>query len=219
MTILSYGRVPPFGYLWINARFQLPKAFRRIPRPSSPLTAKASTVCASLLDHITSAYSRSYYKPIAFLNRSANISLRFCYLNLYLIFNEPLDNPDEITLYQIISSALSLPHSYRLFLVGGVGEDRTPDPLRARQVLSQLSYDPLFLRRLFALLFVASVSRSVTYSRMLPPLLPSAPRLTQKSLQKNFCFHGPLRYSSLPRSRARSHTRVCSLPCSLRRLG
>src|SRR3990167_3779653 len=27
-------------------------------------------------------------------------------------------------------------------LFGGVEEDRTPDPLRARQVLSQLSYDP-----------------------------------------------------------------------------
>ena len=54
MTILSYGRVPPFGYLRLIARFQLPEAFRRIPRPSSPLTAKASTVCASLLDHITS---------------------------------------------------------------------------------------------------------------------------------------------------------------------
>ena len=26
--------------------------------------------------------------------------------------------------------------------LGGAGEDRTPDPLRARQVLSQLSYDP-----------------------------------------------------------------------------
>ena len=26
---------------------------------------------------------------------------------------------------------------------GGVGEDRTPDPLRARQVLSQLSYNPI----------------------------------------------------------------------------
>ena len=32
---------------------QLPEAFRRLPRPSSPLTAKASTVCASSLDHIT----------------------------------------------------------------------------------------------------------------------------------------------------------------------
>ena len=28
---------------------------------------------------------------------------------------------------------------------GGAEEDRTPDPLRARQVLSQLSYDPRFI--------------------------------------------------------------------------
>ena len=28
--------------------------------------------------------------------------------------------------------------------VGGDEEDRTPDPLRARQVLSQLSYTPIF---------------------------------------------------------------------------
>ena len=32
---------------------QLPEAFRRLSRPSSPLTAKASTVCAYSLDHIT----------------------------------------------------------------------------------------------------------------------------------------------------------------------
>ena len=30
-------------------------------------------------------------------------------------------------------------------LNGGDEEDRTPDPLRARQVLSQLSYTPIFL--------------------------------------------------------------------------
>ena len=29
---------------------------------------------------------------------------------------------------------------------GGDEEDRTPDPLRARQVLSQLSYTPMFQR-------------------------------------------------------------------------
>lgn len=57
MTVLTYSRVPPFGHLWLNARFQLTRAFRRIPRPSSPLTAKASTVCASLLDHIISITS------------------------------------------------------------------------------------------------------------------------------------------------------------------
>ena len=64
MTVLTYSRVPPFGHLRISARFQLPEAFRRIPRPSSPLTAKASTVCASLLDHIISIASKlyAYYK-------------------------------------------------------------------------------------------------------------------------------------------------------------
>ena len=39
VTIFSYSRVPPFGHLWLNACFQLARAFRRIPRPSSPLTA------------------------------------------------------------------------------------------------------------------------------------------------------------------------------------
>jgi hypothetical protein len=56
MIPFTQDRVPPFGHLWLIARFQLTKAFRRIPRPSSPLTAKASTVCASLLDHIISIH-------------------------------------------------------------------------------------------------------------------------------------------------------------------
>ena len=30
---------------------RLPEAFRRLQRPSSPLIAKASTVCTSVLDH------------------------------------------------------------------------------------------------------------------------------------------------------------------------
>ena len=47
------GWVSPFGHLRIHARCQLPGAFRRLPRPSSPLTAKASTVYAWSLDHIT----------------------------------------------------------------------------------------------------------------------------------------------------------------------
>jgi hypothetical protein len=39
--------VPPFGYPWISACLQLPRAFRSSPRPSSPQRAKASTVCSS----------------------------------------------------------------------------------------------------------------------------------------------------------------------------
>ena len=45
--------VSPFRHLRIKACCQLPEAFRRLPRLSSPLTAKASTICAYSLDHIT----------------------------------------------------------------------------------------------------------------------------------------------------------------------
>ena len=37
-------RVAPFGNQRINARVQLPVAYRSLPRPSSPLGAKASTM-------------------------------------------------------------------------------------------------------------------------------------------------------------------------------
>ena len=54
-TVLLAEWVSPFGHFRIKARCQLPGPFRRLPRPSSPLTAKASTVCAWSLDHITSS--------------------------------------------------------------------------------------------------------------------------------------------------------------------
>ena len=38
-------RIAPFGYPRINARVQLPEAFRSLPRPSSPADAKASFMC------------------------------------------------------------------------------------------------------------------------------------------------------------------------------
>jgi hypothetical protein len=39
------SRVSPFGHPRITACSQLPEAFRRLPRPSSALGAKASTPC------------------------------------------------------------------------------------------------------------------------------------------------------------------------------
>ncbi len=69
-------------------------------------------------------------------------------------------------------------------MFGGAEEDRTPDPLRARQVLSQLSYDPNFLRRLFGLLFVAytlSLSHILTYA---PSLVRVRASIKSKILAK-----------------------------------
>ena len=41
---LTADRVAPFGDPGITASVQLPQAYRSLPRPSSPLGAKASTV-------------------------------------------------------------------------------------------------------------------------------------------------------------------------------
>jgi hypothetical protein len=50
VTGVATGRVAPFGHPEITARVQLPQAFRSLPRPSSPLDAKAFTVCLIAFD-------------------------------------------------------------------------------------------------------------------------------------------------------------------------
>ena len=42
-----------------------------------------------------------------------------------------------------------LPHFYSFSRVGGDERDRTDDPLLAKQVLSQLSYTPKYLLKIF----------------------------------------------------------------------
>ena len=49
------GRVSPFGNPRINGRSPLPAAYRSVLRPSSPLSAKASTKCPSTLDPTTTS--------------------------------------------------------------------------------------------------------------------------------------------------------------------
>ena len=44
------GRVPPFGNLWINVYLQLPTAYRSLSRPSSAISAMASTLRSYSLD-------------------------------------------------------------------------------------------------------------------------------------------------------------------------
>ena len=75
--------------------------------------------------------------------------------------------PDQNTLNNALSSNMSY---HALLIYGGAEEDRTPDPLRARQVLSQLSYDPLFLASIFyfTLRYVESLAQSRTDVRSFP---------------------------------------------------
>ena len=50
VTELAPRRVSPFGHPEITASVQLPQAFRSLARPSSPLDAKAFTVCLIMFD-------------------------------------------------------------------------------------------------------------------------------------------------------------------------
>jgi len=60
------GRVSPFRDLWIKAFCQLPRAFRRLTRLSSPVIAKASTTCTYSLDPITLSPRYRYQGVIVF---------------------------------------------------------------------------------------------------------------------------------------------------------
>ena len=66
----------------------------------------------------------------------------------------------NVWLYQIkilcFSKYFDLISMSLMKIIGGAEEDRTPDPLRARQVLSQLSYDPNLLLSSLSMLLICS---------------------------------------------------------------
>jgi hypothetical protein len=68
---LHKGGVSPFGHPRINDRSHLPAAFRSVPRPSSPLGAKASTERPSLTHH-----HHTTQRPHAVPNRATNATSR-----------------------------------------------------------------------------------------------------------------------------------------------
>ena len=124
---------------------QLPEAFRRLPRPSSPVAAKASTICAWSLDHITP----NDFPPAPEVSQESGV---MCWSRIQhtlgrgvrttmprpasLRLSELLKNPD-------VSSALVFDTTCAG--AGGANRSRTGDLLRARQALSQLSYGPRLL--------------------------------------------------------------------------
>ena len=77
--------VAPFGYRRINACLPLPDAFRSLPRPSSPVGAKASTVRPYELDP----------KGVETSSQIARTGLFFTLLALYLILTET-GRPDSM---------------------------------------------------------------------------------------------------------------------------
>jgi hypothetical protein len=62
VTAITDGWVAPFGNPGIKACVPLPRAYRSLPRPSSPSCAKASSTCIRSLDHkMCSSRARAIY--------------------------------------------------------------------------------------------------------------------------------------------------------------
>ncbi len=75
LTPHNQSRVPPFGHRRISVCLPLPDAFRSLPRPSSPIRAKASFVCPYLL-------SLNFVLPKSFPQAGSCKKLRRLDLNL-----------------------------------------------------------------------------------------------------------------------------------------
>ena len=64
-TRLTTGGLPHSEIPGSKLVCQLPEAYRRLQRPSSPVAAKASTMCAYSLDHITpNGLARSFLRSL-----------------------------------------------------------------------------------------------------------------------------------------------------------
>ena len=135
---------------------QLPEAYRRLQRPSSPVVAKASTTCTCSLDPITlSTLDRVRRKsepdgiPTGLYRRLVQT------LNAIITQTNPaFEIPGPLHFFRIVKEqpkqkpSLNA-HAQRWILrkTGGANRDRTGDLLLAKQALSQLSYGPRSVSR------------------------------------------------------------------------
>ena len=129
---------------------QLPAAFRRLPRPSSPVIAKASTTCTYLLDPITlhtCADSQANVTGVSAARSKAPAPLpadTIIQPRTHDSHHVPFTSSQllKINRYAPKSTAKSRPHLPVPSSPGGAERDRTDDLLLAKQALSQLSYSP-----------------------------------------------------------------------------
>ena len=133
-------RVSPFRHLRITGHLPLPAAFRSLSRLSSALSAKASALRPFLLG----------LSCCIALQRSCSLLPACMQASFLLVCFSDVDMLDIFFSWKDFSfpSRFCMEFSrYMLLPVVpgyGDGEIRTLDPLLARQVLSQLSYAPVF---------------------------------------------------------------------------
>ena len=130
---------------------QLPEAYRRLPRPSSPVIAKASTTCTYSLDPIAltadTAQNQGYRTLPTFGAHDAIYTHHPSQpLTSNLVSSKFLKNKEQLQQHSKdrTNRAFGCRRSTGMHTPkrGGGERDRTDDLLLAKQALSQLSYTP-----------------------------------------------------------------------------
>ena len=109
------SRVPPFGNLRIKAYLQLPEAYRSLSRPSSAISAMASTLRSYSLDlakllsvlpkTIERTFRRKFFPLLLFSDSSCavfKVRLKFSFL-----FRDPKLQNDTETIFEAQSNFIS----------------------------------------------------------------------------------------------------------------
>jgi hypothetical protein len=171
------GWVAPFGDPGITERSPLPPAFRSVPRPSSPLSAKASTRCPCHALDRYSTLSRACARTLARTHAPREDTLpprRSCRADDASRTSIAASGPPRSRTHFLFTLSNSISRSRRNRTSpagarpaanvgpsrssvvaasapnghGGGERDRTDDLLLAKQALSQLSYTPRVRRQM-----------------------------------------------------------------------
>ena len=142
--------VSPFRDLRINGYLLLPEAYRSLSRLSSALGAKASALCSFLLG-LSDAIALTSDGLLVFFLSLLSQCLVFVSI-LRLTYHQEMNvlhmrfsrYSFHMPAFNIQAGILCGKTNIFSFTASGDKEIRTLDPLLARQVLSQLSYIPIF---------------------------------------------------------------------------
>ena len=121
------GRVSPFGYPRIDTCLQFPVAFRSLPRPSSAVGARASTLCSSSLDFFVALLLRPTYNFLfIFLRLRFRFPFRFVPVDVSVWFLLSVPLPFPSASLRACHYPLQLAYSESLSLCSCQGALLTP---------------------------------------------------------------------------------------------
>ena len=111
------SRVPPFGYLRITAYLQLPEAFRSLSRPSSAISAMASTLRSYSLDLAILSHRAPKTIETQFLRFVTFVTIFHCEFVKVILPNFNLSKLVALRLWLLGSNQTSFDSSCAVFKV------------------------------------------------------------------------------------------------------